>query len=944
MISQTTPAGIRIGPISGPRTQVGLKTQPFNPEPYLKGQQMAINATVRKDAQLAAQEKAQLDFLKEQNAQFKNVAGSAGKSELISGSGIDVDPLTLKGRGALTKFNEYQSKMQQEMYAETAKATDGSGKLDQITAGRNVGIIQQKYQDLILNDPDIIEASIISRDRQQFIDNVDKLEKDGYFVSPRAKREALEAADNYLNDGTGELSYDKSVFNTEGMAFREEKMETDTMQLIADAVGETDFARVVSAASLGEGYQSGDGLISEKGTVQNERKRAIEIARERIEKDPRMKAFIQDRYNMDPQTYLETRIDGLLNEDDKREIVTSMTGATGAATGRRQREKSAADQKRKETTNNYGIEGNTEKDKYLRSIVKDMVARDPKLRATRRQLTDAQDFIEALNEADDLTLNGDNIRIDRAGRTVVREINPDGSLGSVIKSFGQAEANPDYTGGVEPDGNVGGLLALIDKTESGGDYNALYTFANKNEDGPFGNVVLSGMTVNEAIDFASKRGKGSYGQFVKDKLIASKAAKIAAGKPTDHRDRARIATPMGRYQMTGTTLKELKASMGLTGNELMNAETQDMLFAGKVKEQLARGDTMAEKMKFLRGTWEGYTHVDDATLQKAIEQYESGDQEVSVSPENAETSQEPVSEKSIATEASPHVKRDGSITTDQKEFTGEVRSYLEEGRNIDAIMESASVSQATKKKLEDYKKAIQEEKDAPRSKKQAIRDKISNIVGVLDDPEVFRGYVEKTLNDEEKTRAFEASMTGQLSNIPKGGSFQYDIEYREAKSGMGGTAPTGDLKNTTLVIGHDDDGLFAEFNVGLGDKTVEADNMTDLVKRIRNKAPFMEYPSDVVDLAFDHKVNGVSPNLAQPIEQDLTNELNSDDIVNDVLSKVNASLTDGEFTREQALDYITGKNKDGAIDDILNGLTTVEVEVVKRAQTKSKAQQGFDSL
>lgn len=107
--------------------------------------------------------------------------------------------------------------------------------------------------------------------------------------------------------------------------------------------------------------------------------------------------------------------------------------------------------------------------------------------------------------------------------------------------------------------------------ESGGDYNALFGFSNR-EGGKFANVKLTDMTIDEALAFAAPSGE--YGQTVKGQI-------------------GRVATPMGAYQIVGTTLRAAKEGLGLTGNEKMTPELQDMLGGWIYANQGT-------------GAWEGY--------------------------------------------------------------------------------------------------------------------------------------------------------------------------------------------------------------------------------------------------------------------------------------------------------------------------------------------------
>lgn len=107
--------------------------------------------------------------------------------------------------------------------------------------------------------------------------------------------------------------------------------------------------------------------------------------------------------------------------------------------------------------------------------------------------------------------------------------------------------------------------------ESGGDYNALFGYQNR-KGGKFSRVRLTDMTVDEAIAFSDPRG--AYGQWVKGQI-------------------GRVATPMGAYQIVGTTLRAAKRGLGLQGDELMTPELQERLGIWIYRQQGT-------------GAWEGY--------------------------------------------------------------------------------------------------------------------------------------------------------------------------------------------------------------------------------------------------------------------------------------------------------------------------------------------------
>ena len=112
--------------------------------------------------------------------------------------------------------------------------------------------------------------------------------------------------------------------------------------------------------------------------------------------------------------------------------------------------------------------------------------------------------------------------------------------------------------------------------ESGGDYGALFNYQNR-PDGRFSGVDLTKMTVDQALDFASP--SGPYAQYVKGQV-------------------GRVATPMGAYQIVGTTLRDAKRAMGLKGDEVLTPQMQDRIGQWIYKTQGT-------------GAWEGYKPVTD---------------------------------------------------------------------------------------------------------------------------------------------------------------------------------------------------------------------------------------------------------------------------------------------------------------------------------------------
>ena len=108
---------------------------------------------------------------------------------------------------------------------------------------------------------------------------------------------------------------------------------------------------------------------------------------------------------------------------------------------------------------------------------------------------------------------------------------------------------------MRPDFNI--IKRDIFRGESGGDYNALFNYQNR-PGGLFDDVKITDMTVDAALDFAQPRsGYGSYVKMANPEGV--------------------VATPMGAYQVVGSTLRDAKRGLGLRGDELMTRDLQDRI-------------------------------------------------------------------------------------------------------------------------------------------------------------------------------------------------------------------------------------------------------------------------------------------------------------------------------------------------------------------------------
>lgn len=168
------------------------------------------------------------------------------------------------------------------------------------------------------------------------------------------------------------------------------------------------------------------------------------------------------------------------------------------------------------------------------------------------------------------------------------------------------QAQPTTAGGdlgsFSPDtpGQSGGLLGLIDRTEGGGNYATLFGHAQR-EGGAFAGVDVSKMSIAQVLDFT--KPTGAYAQWVAKQV-------------------GRVATPTGRFQIVGSTLRSAVKALGLGMDAAFDATTQDKIAGYLAANRLRSASTPEGKRQAMREEWEGFKHVSDAELDRAIADFE----------------------------------------------------------------------------------------------------------------------------------------------------------------------------------------------------------------------------------------------------------------------------------------------------------------------------------
>lgn len=168
-------------------------------------------------------------------------------------------------------------------------------------------------------------------------------------------------------------------------------------------------------------------------------------------------------------------------------------------------------------------------------------------------------------------------------------VQQDFNLDSLVET---ASADPELMGAdmTTLEGDVKDIATAIDigETAGSGDYGTLLGFTNRTGR-KFDDADITNKTVDELIAFSSPGG--AYADYSKKQV-------------------GRVATPMGRYQIVGKTLRKLKNELGLTGEETFSPELQDKLFLqllkGRGYTKYKSGEISREQfLSNLQKEWEG---------------------------------------------------------------------------------------------------------------------------------------------------------------------------------------------------------------------------------------------------------------------------------------------------------------------------------------------------
>ncbi len=212
----------------------------------------------------------------------------------------------------------------------------------------------------------------------------------------------------------------------------------------------------------------------------------------------------------------------------------------------------------------------------------------------------------------ELKSQDDNVRI-RLG--TVEEVYGDqenASLSFISNSQSEIDAAPASIE-VPPALNPESVTQNMLRAREADNYDTLYGNFEKKKDSPVFDYKVTEKTLGELVEFS--KPSNAYGKYVKPRL----------GKNTEARRRGLTSTPMGKYQIVGTTLRGIIKDMRLPSDLVFNKETQDAMFLFLARQKMQGKKTLAQKRQALKETWEGFrsSKVTKEQLNQMVSEIES---------------------------------------------------------------------------------------------------------------------------------------------------------------------------------------------------------------------------------------------------------------------------------------------------------------------------------
>lgn len=691
LITDVTSQGLQLRPIQGPgvRAQTQVAIGPLDPRYPMAANAAVFDALRLKEQQHQFDQNLSLQLQENQRKLFKDMFGQSIQSAQMAGENYGLDPMlnshALKLQQIKQKEQEAMTNIQNAFSAATSRSgrPSATGYMDQIN--RTANGLQQD----LLSDQEYAQMALQNRRKNDFLKQVAALEKQGYNINYADVNQAVESYYNSANDLSGQTIFNTNTFDPQQYIFDKDQADKALGEYLTGAIGETELERIVSAVELDPSLEGVDAYVTVNETVRNELGKASSLAANAILADANlvraMRAQGYDTTRAGVEEYVKNTLEDRLAKRDIERSYTNL-GDVNTYLRAQQSAQSRMDLEELQAQNRLELEREKQRTKSTESTVNIRGNRGKIDREKEPELADFIDYVDSQvdsqwtvsnQQSRDLKADLENLGISASNADI--KVQDDGTLtlsyqnkaGDVkTKTYGKAsKAAPKSSGSFSLNnsvpsaseyvpGDISSLLEIIDKRESGGDYGALYTFANRTPGSGFEDVDLTKMTVNEVLEFAKKRGVGSYANFVASKLPENWSGdKVGQGEFTPKR----IATPMGRYQYTGTRLESVAKSAGLTGEELFTPELQDQLFNHDVAAILSKHDNMPDKVKALKGVWEGFIGVSNEQLVQAVEAFESGQANFDPNSAQVATTDNPVESK-----PQPLTFAEGMVATPQE--------------------------------------------------------------------------------------------------------------------------------------------------------------------------------------------------------------------------------------------------------------------------------------
>lgn len=222
------------------------------------------------------------------------------KTSGANSSGLN--PMYAKHAEHLNKINGAMSNAQKKAY-EYALSSTGVNPGERV---RTISNIVNAERGSLLNDPESRDLRLKEKLYNQMLTGISQGQTNGKVVSPKFA-EFRQNYTNWANDANGASAMGIEEFDPSRYLIDEKGSKTKINNWIGQAIGETEYAKVISAADLGTGLP-GDVELNVTENVQRSHDEILKLTKQQMGQDPEVLKYLDGMGVQDIDGYLNSQI------------------------------------------------------------------------------------------------------------------------------------------------------------------------------------------------------------------------------------------------------------------------------------------------------------------------------------------------------------------------------------------------------------------------------------------------------------------------------------------------------------------------------------------------------------------------------------------------------------------------------------------------------------